>query len=361
MNEMMHEEDGTNGKGIMLRPVAQAVVNIEDAAMNPAQIIRQVALIQTVLHQVMKDGEHFGVIPGTGNKPSLLKPGAEKLSLTFRLSPSYRIERVEYPGGHREYIVHCSLTHIPTGTEVGQGVGSCSTLEAKYRFRTGPAESTGRPVPKDYWALRDKDPAGAKKLLGGPGYSAKKVDGSWEIVQQGEKVEHDNPADYYNTVLKMAKKRAHVDAILTATAASDIFTQDVEDLAANGVLDAGAVPAGNGTQRAPTHGPASGTPQSKSTGAAAGKPGADTSSVLEEVRKEAAAKGLTDADLSAFCQTSYKADLFGINVGQLRNLLGKVKAGAVAKVTPAATGDELPFDKGPAQGFDPNDDVPEDL
>jgi hypothetical protein len=39
----------------------------------------------------------------------------------------------------------------------------------------------------------------------------------------------------------MAKKRAHVDAILTATAASDIFTQDTEDLAANGVLggDAG--------------------------------------------------------------------------------------------------------------------------
>jgi hypothetical protein len=50
------------------------------------------------------------------------------------------------------------------------------------------------------------------------------------IVRAGDKVEHDNPADYYNTVLKMAKKRAHVDAVLTATAASDIFTQDVEDM-----------------------------------------------------------------------------------------------------------------------------------
>ena len=44
------------------------------------------------------------------------------------------------------------------------------------------------------------------------------------------RIEHDNPADYYNTVLKMAKKRAHVDAVLTATAASDIFTQDIEDM-----------------------------------------------------------------------------------------------------------------------------------
>ena len=34
----------------------------------------------------------------------------------------------------------------------------------------------------------------------------------------------------HNTCEKMAKKRAHVDAILTATAASDIFTQDVEDM-----------------------------------------------------------------------------------------------------------------------------------
>ena len=47
--------------------------------------------------------------------------------------------------------------------------------------------------------------------------------------QNDQRVEYDNPADYYNTALKMAKKRAHVDAILTATAASDCFTQDVED------------------------------------------------------------------------------------------------------------------------------------
>ena len=53
------------------------------------------------------------------------------------------------------------------------------------------------------------------------------------IAKGGEKVENDNPADCYNTVLKMAKKRALVDAVLTATAASDIFTQDLEDISAN--------------------------------------------------------------------------------------------------------------------------------
>lgn len=33
-----------------------------------------------------------------------------------------------------------------------------------------------------------------------------------------------------NTVLKIAKKRAFVDAILTATHASKVFTQDIEDI-----------------------------------------------------------------------------------------------------------------------------------
>ena len=103
-------------------------------------------------------------------------------------------------------------------------------MEAKYRFRTGEVTNTGKPVPQEYWNERDKN------LIGGSGFGTKKIDGKWMIVRQGEKIEHDNPADYYNTVLKMAKKRAHVDAMLTATAASDIFTQDLEDLKANGVI-----------------------------------------------------------------------------------------------------------------------------
>lgn len=194
-------------------------------AMTPATVVNQVQLIQHVMEKVMKDGEHYGVIPGCGKKPSLLKAGAEKLSLTFRLSPSYEVNQKDLPNGHREYYVKCTLTHIPTGSVFGEGVGACSTMEGKYKFRTGEVEFTGKPVPKDYWTNRDIN------LIGGKGFSTKKNDkGQWEIVKAGEKVEHDNPADYYNTVLKMAKKRAHVDAVLTATAASDIFTQDVEDM-----------------------------------------------------------------------------------------------------------------------------------
>lgn len=208
----------------------QAVVNFEEYAMSTDGVLRQVQVIQEVMRGVMKHDEHYGTIPGT-NKPSLYKPGAEKLSLVFRLRPEYDIRRSDLMNGHREYEVVCTLYHIPTGQSVGQGVGSATTMEGKYRFRGGEKEGTGQSVPREYWNLKNAGKMDeAKALIGGPGFGVGKINGNWEICMIGEKQEHDNPADYYNTVLKMAKKRAHVDAILTATAASDIFTQDVEDM-----------------------------------------------------------------------------------------------------------------------------------
>ena len=197
---------------------ALQVVDFTDYALTPERIRRQVNLIQEVMKEVMRDGEHYGKIPGCGDKPSLLKPGAEKISTSFALAPSYDIKRTDLQNGHREYEIICTLTHIPTGKVAAQGVGACSTMEGKFRYRW---DSTGKPVPKEYW--ENRDPA----VLGGSAFVARKKDGKWVIFQR---VEHDNPADYYNTVLKMAKKRAHVDAVLTATAASDIFTQDIEDM-----------------------------------------------------------------------------------------------------------------------------------
>ena len=206
------------------------VVNFEDSAMDVQTVTRQVNTVQQIMRNIMQENEHYGVIPGT-KKPSLYKPGAEKLGLVFRLRPEYQIDRSDLPNGHREYEVVCTLIHIPTGQSVGQGVGNATTMEGKYRFRGGEKEGTGRPVPKEYWNLRNDGKLDeAKNLIGGNGFAPGKIDGKWEICSIGEKQEHDNPADYYNTVMKMAKKRAHVDAILTATAASDIFTQDVEDM-----------------------------------------------------------------------------------------------------------------------------------
>ena len=227
-----------------LRDDKQVTMAVDPAAsaLTVQQVLGQVALIQQIMVAAMKDGEHYGKIPGCGVKPTLLKPGAEKLCLTFRLAPTYVVEERLLEGGHREYRVQCTLSSIITKAFIGQGVGVCSTMEAKYRYRQSAAEPTDKPVPRAYWDLRGEDPAKAQELIGGRGFSVKKVEGKgWLIARGGERTEHDNPADHYNTVLKMAKKRALVDAVLTATAASDIFTQDLEDITANLALATSAV------------------------------------------------------------------------------------------------------------------------
>lgn len=209
---------------------AVAVVPAAEMEMSVGALTAQVIKIQEVMATVMKEGMHYGVIPGT-DKPTLLKAGAEKLAFVFRLAPSFDIKREDLPGGHREYTIVCTLTHIPTGHVMGQGVGSCSSMEKKYRYRLGAAEKTDRPVPQPYWDLRKKDPARAQEMLGGKGFVTLKVDGQWFIAKKSEDRE-ENPdlADCYNTVLKMGKKRSQVDATLTATACSDLFNQDLDEL-----------------------------------------------------------------------------------------------------------------------------------
>ena len=105
--------------------------------MTPDDIVAQVALIQNVMSKVMRENEHYGKIPGCGDKPTLLMAGAEKLGLTFRLATTIEGEREPIDLGryHREYVIKCTLTNIPTGQVWGQGVGSCSTMESKYRYR----------------------------------------------------------------------------------------------------------------------------------------------------------------------------------------------------------------------------------
>lgn len=195
-------------------------------------LLGQVKLIQNVMEKVMKKDEHFGTIPGT-KKPTLLKPGAEKLCLTFRLDPDYQIIREVREKDFIAYTVKCGLTHIPTGQNIASGIGSCNSRESKYRYRFI-EESTGVPVPKKYWDARDKgDNKEMKRALQVPNKTgemrAAKIEGQW-VIAISEKVENDNPWDLDNTIIKMACKRALVAATLNATAASDIFAQDLEDM-----------------------------------------------------------------------------------------------------------------------------------
>jgi hypothetical protein len=202
---------------------------IEKGTLSLAEVLRHVELVEEVLHKVMKENTHYGQSFPGDTKKNLLKPGADKLCLAFGLSPSFVVMERELEHGHREYRFTCLLT-TATGRIMGEGVGLCSTMEPKYRYR-----NAARKCPECGKEAIIK----GKEEYGGGWVCFKKKDGcgfKWPdgaaVIekQEGGKVENADIAEVYNTCLKIAKKRAYVDATITATAASDLFTQDIEDL-----------------------------------------------------------------------------------------------------------------------------------
>lgn len=141
------------------------------ATMNKISQFQQV--IQKTLHQ----GHDFGIIPGT-DKPTLLKPGAEKILMMMGLRSEFEIadSTRNFEKGFFQYQVRCKL--LKGDILITEGLGSCNTRERKYL----------------------------------------KMD----------------PYTMDNTVLKMAKKRAMVDAALLVASLSDVFTQDIEDIDLSG-------------------------------------------------------------------------------------------------------------------------------
>lgn len=59
------------------------------------QQLQAISNFQTVMQENLKSGQDFGLIPGT-NKPTLLKPGAEKIQMLFGVTSEYEeIERIQ--------------------------------------------------------------------------------------------------------------------------------------------------------------------------------------------------------------------------------------------------------------------------
>ena len=191
------------------------------------QVQRRINTIQKLMKASMIEGTHFGKIPGCGEKPALLKPGAELLCVLFQLQPSFEIREKDLGGGHKEFLVITTISH--RGFLIAQGLGSCSTLESKFRYR-----DAARKCPQcgKEAIIKGKAEYGGGFLCfakkGGCGAKFKDKDPAIEGQQIG-RIENPDPADCYNTVLKMAKKRSHVDGTITATGCSDIFTQDIDE------------------------------------------------------------------------------------------------------------------------------------
>lgn len=134
--------------------------------------IQKINQFQDLVQSQFAQGHDFGVVPGT-SKPTLLKPGAEKLIMLLGLTSEFEIldSTRDFDTGFFQYQVVCRLKKY--GDVITEGFGSCNTKEKKYVHSDGFSQD--------------------------------------------------------NTVLKMAKKRALVDAALLVGSLSGVFTQDMDD------------------------------------------------------------------------------------------------------------------------------------
>ena len=132
---------------------------------------------QSAVRSHLKEGlsNDYGTIPGT-NKPTLLKPGAEKIMRLAKVACEYEIidQITDLDKPFFSYTFKCKVLLGPGGPVIDEGVGECNSLEGKYA--------------------------------------------------------NNNAFSVRNTILKMAKKRALVDAALAIGRLSDLFTQDLEDM-----------------------------------------------------------------------------------------------------------------------------------
>jgi hypothetical protein len=198
------------------------------------KIVQQVEMVTAMMGKVMKAGQHFGTIPGCGTKPSLFLPGAQKLCFLFRLKPEFTLMSAIEDEDFIKFTFLCRLIHMPSGQVVGEGIGSCSSREEKYGWRQG--SRTCPKCGKEGTIIKGKQEYGGGWLCFGKkgGCGEKFADADPAITKQTlERVPNPNIWDLHNTLLKMAKKRAYVDATITATAVGDLFTQDLEDMKAN--------------------------------------------------------------------------------------------------------------------------------
>lgn len=168
--------------------------------------LQKISQVQAAVQKSLKSGHDYDTIPGTG-KPTLLKPGAEKILMMFGLTSEYEfLDKIEdYDKGIFAYTMKCILSR--NGQKITEGVGSCNSKEDKYRWR---------------WYKESDVPEGVDKD------NLKSKTNKWGKTEY--KLENEEIYSQANTILKMAKKRAQVDATLTVASLSELFTQDIEDM-----------------------------------------------------------------------------------------------------------------------------------
>lgn len=197
--------------------------------LSPEQAKAHVDLLKSIMKSVLVCGTDYGKIPGA-KKPSLHKPGAERLLQVFGLAqrPTRLREVLDWdrdpPFIQYDYRTDVfKVITLPDGSQIERPIasreGTCNSMEDRYRWR---------------WVNEHNVPAG----LDQEGLERKQVRdraGQWLPLFR---VPNTDTATLANTIMQMAQKRSAVQATLAACGASGLFTDDnADDLAESGHLE----------------------------------------------------------------------------------------------------------------------------
>lgn len=205
---------------------AQLTVGILKEEREQHQVLAQ------YVKQCMVEGTDYGRIAGS-EKPTLLKPGAEKLIDLFGCTPEFTLVpefcHEDFESGFFKYTFRCRILSREKGAVLAEGYGSANSRESRFRWRLAHRKC---PVCNKDAIIQGKSEYGGGwicfKKKGGCGEKYAATDERITSQSVG-RVENEDIADLDNTILKMAKKRAQVDGAIALARCSDMFTQDVED------------------------------------------------------------------------------------------------------------------------------------
>jgi len=172
------EQKGTEVSVVEARPPALKLT--EEAI---ATIQSNIQMAERLVMSVLEKDVDYGIHLGTDSF-ALRDPGASKIINAFNCYPDHKILYSQETEEIITFQIQANLISRQTGNLVATGIGSCSTMESKYGYRW--VEN-----PEDYGYKRDE--------------LTRRRRGKYRIP---------NPeiADLGNTILKMATKRAEVDA-----------------------------------------------------------------------------------------------------------------------------------------------------
>lgn len=169
-----------------------------------------------VRSNLVKD-EDYGVIPGTGSKPTLLKPGAEKM-LTYH-GFAWEVEEIEAVFQHDppvvRYVYEGKAVDRRSGCVVVAGVqGEANSYEDRYHWRWVTPNKMTPSQRQDKENLQTRS-----RSSRGESYTQYRVPSEASTI-----------LGLSNTIRKIAQKRCVVALALASCRASGSFTQDLEDM-----------------------------------------------------------------------------------------------------------------------------------